>query len=418
MENGPYSARNDFLVHTHCCSLLERFFHPKAIPLARLVEACRSCTVYKGWQGCLIWGPNHDYGGIKSLRSEYPWEETKISGDLVRQRHPQDPWDIPELIRYLQRSRLDALTQDKPKRSKRARGTKWGHAKRHPAKLSILGDGVSNYFTKLPLEILEYILACTPTDAVKSLGRASKELKMIIPSKLGQYFWASRFQAPFECGFVFEAQTYEHGVDWKSLYFKMKSARSLRLKNRCRIWRLIYSLSELLCIQWSGSQALIPLDKEGSKRKWKEVHGDLQLPKKDQERSEFRLYQGCLQLYSQSTSIPTPLHHVVVSTIGLGSATYITGLRFITNQGSEVCLGYTKGRELSLETTRIEGIIVAVGSRGIHALRFITPTGQLSKWFGDPDGVLKTRRLAAYKPITALKAGFDLSLLGFLLIGY
>jgi hypothetical protein len=31
----------------------------------------------------------------------------------------------------------------------------------------------------------------------------------------------------------------------------------------------------------------------------------------------------------------------------------------------------------------------------------------LSQWFGNPNGVPMTRRLALYKPITALKAGFD-----------
>jgi hypothetical protein len=252
------------------------------------------------------------------------------------------------------------------------------------------------------------VLTYVPTDGVKSLARTSKGLKMVIPSRLGQSFWASRFQAPVDCGFVFEAQTYGHGLDWKSLYFKIENTSCPRLRNRRRIWLLIQPLSELICQQWNGSHALLPLKKTKKKLRWKAVHGALQQPlKKGQERSEFRFDQGCLRFYSQRTSIPTLLCRIVVSTVLIGSATYITGIRLISSNGLEVCLGYTKGKESSLGITGILGFIVAVGSRGIHALQLITPTGQQSQWFGDPNGVPKTRRLVTHMPITALKAGFD-----------
>jgi hypothetical protein len=41
--------------------------------------------------------------------------------------------------------------------------------------------GIEFYFTQFPPEILELILANTPTDEVKSLGRTSKGLNMIMP---------------------------------------------------------------------------------------------------------------------------------------------------------------------------------------------------------------------------------------------
>jgi hypothetical protein len=228
---------------------------------------------------------------------------------------------------------------------------------------------------------------------------------MIIPSGLGQFFWASRFQVPsFERGFAFEALTHGRGVNFKSLYFKMRYVRGLR--NRRRIWGLLSSISQVLSLQWNDAHALLPLDKNENELRWKEVHGFLQQPQ-EHRKSTFCLHQGCIRLYSQRTAIPTLLSQIVVSTILLGETTYITGLRFICNRGSEVCLGYKKGRESVLEITGIHGFIVAVGLRGIHALQFIPPTGQLSQWFGDPTGVPKTRRLAIHRPVIALDAGFD-----------
>ena len=118
---------------------------------------------------------------------------------------------------------------------------------------------------------------------------------------------------------------------------------------------------------------------------------------------------------SQNTSIPALLCRIVVSTVSIGTVTYITGLCFISkapvsNQESKICLGYTSRRELSLETTGLQGFIIAVGTRGIHAVQCVAPTGQLSQWFGNPNGMPITRRLVSYKPLTALKADFDVRL--------
>jgi hypothetical protein len=407
MEADPYGGRHSFIMHASCCSLLAQFFHPKPIPVARLVEACRTCLVLRG--DYLGWGPGHDYGGIIKLRNRFPWDEPDdYENDTARD--PEDPWSIPELTRHLKRA-----TQSIEKRSRQARGSMREPHKRPSERLTTVGHIVSNYFTKLPLEILESILAFAPTDGVKSLAQTSKGLNIIIPSRLGQYFWASRFQDPFECGFVFEAQTYGLRLDWKSLYFSITNDPSPRLQNRRRIWGLIQQLSELICVQWKGGQGLLPLGRDENKLKWKEVHGLIQEPERGPHR-RIGISQGCLRLYSQYTSIPTLLCRIVVSTVSIGTATYVTGLRFISNQETEICLGYTNGRELSLETTGLQGFIIAVGSRGIHAIQFVTPTRQLSQWFGNPKGVPITRRLVSYKPITALKAGFDVRPTAFYII--
>jgi hypothetical protein len=395
----------ELILHSHCCFLLEQFFYPKPIPLHRLLEVCNTFpNLLRSYLETLIWGPGHDYGGLLRLIHLYPWREAVAyeSDCLERIRsHPPDPLRVPKLKSYVQHSRPHSPIKQRKKGSKRS------SAREKPSKVLSWRGGVSNAFTKLPLEILEYILVSAPTDGVRSLSKASKELRRIIPSSLGQSFWASRL----EYSWAFEPQKRGESLDWRSLYFAMKKAPSECLLNRWRICGLVESLAPLLCLRWSGNSTLLPLDEKEDTIKWQEVHGLLQKhsdhrspPGIEEEEGEG---EGCRQSFSQSTFIPTMLQRVDASIIEIGDATYITGLRFAPKNGREICLGYTKGTERSLEITGVHGFIVAVGSGGIHALQFISPERQSSEWFGDPDGVPRTRRLAAYTPVTSLKAGFD-----------
>jgi hypothetical protein len=342
-ELDPHSGRHSFMMHANCYSLLAQFLHPMPIPVARLTETCRSCVVLRSPGRHLSWGPGHNYGGIIRLRTDFPWDEQDDYEGSIEDRYPEDPWSIPEVIRHLQSSQIDlSATQSKGRRSSQARWNMREPAKRCSARLTTIRDIVSNYFTRFPIEILEFILAYVPTDTVKSLARTSKGLNMIVPSRLGQSFWASRFQDPFEYSFVFEAQTYSHRLDWKSLYFSIMKDPSPRLQNRQRIWGLIQQLSELIFLQWKGNEALLPLDRD-NEPKWKEVHGILQKPKRGQHRAEWWFGLGCRRLYSQTTLIPTLLRRIVIFTISIGTVIYITGLSFISNQGTNICVGYMGG---------------------------------------------------------------------------
>jgi hypothetical protein len=88
----------------------------------------------------------------------------------------------------------------------------------------------------------------------------------------------------------------------------------------------------------------------------------------------------------------------MVSSILMGDMTYITGVRFIPCHGQRVCLGY-EGKpsasvmDQSIVITGIQGFIIAVGSKPINSLQFITYGGHLSQWFGSSEGLPKTRRL-------------------------
>ena len=219
MRQGTWNGRHGFILHTVCYSLLQEFFHPKGVPVARLLEICKSCPFqYLG----LSWG--HDYGGIVCLKDLYPWEDLEMDleqpGFHLHQR--ADPWNIPESKELLRGAQLGL-----PKK------LKINSTALTPTDSAVL----SNCFTRLPFEILGYIVTYLPTDEVRTLAQTSKELAMLIPSRLELSFWASRFQPPFELDFLFEAQKYGDKLDWRSLYFGVRKAMdcSPGLQNRKRI---------------------------------------------------------------------------------------------------------------------------------------------------------------------------------------
>jgi F-box domain len=373
---------------------------PDEIPVRRLWDVCKACPFqYVG----ISWG--HDYGGIAFLESRYPWKDRDLGAvnDLHRQNHA-DPWNIPELQKLVQAVQLNSIALPK----------KWG--------VSLTpkdGPALDNSLTRLPLEVLGYIVIYLPTEDVRALAQVSNRLAMTIPSSLGQLFWASRFQYPFEFDFIFEARSFKHRMDWRSLYFQLlKATRSSDgLQNRKRIWGLIQSpLSELLCLQWKSEPTLSSLD-ENEKLNWKEAHGKLE-PLETSPRIS-PLGTGCKRFHIQRTRIPTNVRKVVISTILIGNSTYLTGLSFTSSAGRGLHLGYTPKRKTPfikttaqlIGTTGLRGFILAIGSRGIQALQVVTCAGQISQWFGCSNNLPKTRRLISTSgSIAALEAGFDVSI--------
>ena len=404
---GQNETTSAFILHASCCLLLKEYFSPGPIPLARLVEVCKSCPLDFDFYSCISWG--HDYGGRVELDNFYPWEEKDISSirpindDLEPNYQDADPCRLLDLNKLMQTANLA--------KSKQLSSTAMGQTQHRQSprtrQMAMKNGIVPNSFTRIPYEILEAIMAFLRTQDVRAFAQASKWLKVIIPSELGQSFWASRFT--FEFDFIFEARKHQGNLDWKWLYFEIVSAlhHSRGLQNRRRIWRLIQSpLSELLSLHWSGNQSLLPSNQDIYKLRWKEVYGCLLEPK-------YRGFEMCRQrFYKQKTSIPITLQQVVVSSILIGDMTYIIGIRFIPLQGQMVCLGY-EGKPSenlmvqSIEITSIQGFILAVGSKGINALQLITKSGRLSQWFGYPQGLPKTHHLTTFESIIVLEAGFD-----------
>ncbi|KAK2865361.1 hypothetical protein FQN49_003658 [Arthroderma sp. PD_2] len=405
----PSSSRYGFIVHDSCYSLLEEFFKPREVPVSRLLDLCWSCPFLQ--LNVLDWG--HDYGGYIVMTDHHPWEDQGIA---LRQplryedEHMyEDPWNSSEVEEILQQGQLDL-----PK----------GLGLDSLSSIETDGPVLSNCLTRLPIEILEHIVTCLHVEDAIALSQTSKGLIRSIPSGLGQSFWASRFQPPFELGFVFEANYAKERLDWKSLYFKFMKVvpSSTELRNRKRIWNIIQSpLSELACLRWGGDSTLRPLSADKAQLRWEEARGRLKPMTCDKVHDEqgpvsclgFR--DGCKEFYTQRTAVPGLISQVVITTVSTGNAPFITGLRFIPLEGPDICLGYTEGGkksyldtfDKSMKANSIRGFVVSAGSKGIQGLRVIIHARKFSKWVGLSDRRLKPHRLVVPGSIVGLEAGFD-----------
>lgn len=103
-------------------------------------------------------------------------------------------------------------------------------------------------------------------------------------------------------------------------------------------------------MQWSGDLASCPLDADKDQLRWKKACGYFQPSGTISSTSGFNL--GCRQSRTQLTSIPTPCK-IAVSSIPIQDMTYITGIRFIPNEGPEVRLGYIVDNEKSFLNSAI-----------------------------------------------------------------
>ena len=189
--------------------------------------------------------------------------------------HP-DPWD--EFDSPSRQIRIQDDVLKIPELEDALHNAQLGKSDEKTIDLKQIQEAIGNCFTKLPHEILGYIMTFMHTNDVKTLSQTCKALKIYITSELDTSFWASRFQIPFEFSFDFEAQQYKGKLDWRSLYFKIVSAihKSPGLQSREHIWGLIQSpFSELLSLDWNSNPILQPTNEIEDKLRWKEVHGTI-----------------------------------------------------------------------------------------------------------------------------------------------
>jgi hypothetical protein len=120
--------------------------------------------------------------------------------------------------------------------------------------------------------------------------------------------------------------------------------------------------------------------------------------------------EGCRLFQKHCAFIPSGLARIAFSITAAGDVGYLTGMRFIPNNGADIRLGYiAEGTELVLEVTAVKGFILAIGSRGIRALQVISGDGHASRWLGCPKNSPVTERLAGFESICALEVGVDVS---------
>ncbi|KAL9131737.1 MAG: hypothetical protein Q9217_000412 [Psora testacea] len=220
-------------------------------------------------------------------------------------------------------------------------------------------------------------------------------------------FWASRFEPGRERDLIFEQRNCKKRKDWRGLYgFTNRTTSVPGLQNRRRIWSLIQLLKEPLKLRVRDNSRALSADMSSIGLRWICVAGDI---RQELGAGHCRGFtEGCRVLNEQYTPIPDSLSKLAFSIIGAGDTTYVVGLRLVSGQGIDICLGYiAEGKELFLEVKVLRGFIVAIGPRGIRALQVISGDGTRSRWFGCPKNSPITERLRGPKSIAALKVGFD-----------
>ncbi|KAL1998692.1 hypothetical protein VTN02DRAFT_5725 [Thermoascus thermophilus] len=422
--------RPAFPFHDRCWKLLQRMLHPRPVPVERLYDLCLSCPASRrgGW---LDWG--HDYGRLMDRQpraGRYPWEEEDLGVSVVQRRDGDgdgdaespltsvrsDPFHVPEIQR--------AVEETVERRGARTMSF---------ASISPVCQAEPDCFGRLPPEIREAIRILLPSASVASLRMASRSFASL---PLNQAFWASRFGAAHERAFVFEARDPERNTlaetrtrDWGALYRKTSSSSSSRdasskaMRNRKRIWDATRELADLLL-----EERLIDPRREESPRcfydgdplqdtdAWRSVGGDIR--PRDGPPSPSGM--PCRSIWEQTVSVPTTLRRIAVSTRTFSGRRYIAGLRLVSERDPDTLVGYVlPGQETYIDIGpgphgegegdggQLNGFVLAVGPRGIQALRTTTTAGHVSPWAGSPEGLPTTLRLCMKKPISRLKATFD-----------
>ncbi|KUL90339.1 hypothetical protein ZTR_02164 [Talaromyces verruculosus] len=254
---------------------------------------------------------------------------------------------------------------------------------------------------------------------VLSLAKSSKAF---LPILSDQTYWASVFDYDAECDFLFEAPLIREfrEVDWIAIYKRTMYLKDIPgLENRKRIWTIVKEIAKLLELyppfgnpDYDGDDCTFVdeiddwwevEDQDPGLRKWK-VEADI---KPTALRNEW-FYEGCRLLYEQVAPIPEDLVSIAFSIAVAGNTEYLAGMRFISEDGSSIQLGYRNMYEEHYhEVTALKGFIIAIGSRGFHGLRVLGADGSTSRWFGSPKDSPVTERLEDIDSASVLKIGFD-----------
>lgn len=240
-------------------------------------------------------------------------------------------------------------------------------------------------FATLPWEMVEAIAVNLRTADVLNLARASR---FFLPLLTSQSFWASRFDSGHERDFIFETRNSKEARNWITLYQMTSRACSPPgLKNRRRIWKLIKALNGSLCTRLDETLESCRMNLKPDGLRWNEVAGDIHDRTVFERGHRAPFNVGCRLFLKQCTSMPSNLAKIAFSVITLSEGVErVTGMRLISDDNAEICLGYVaRSQEAFLETTTMQGLILAVGSQGVHALQVIGSDGYVSRWFGCPE---------------------------------
>ena len=394
-----FGAGSGYIFHEACWRLFSALLYPAEVSIERLTMLCRSLP----GQGLryLSWG--HHYGGIAQDKQQnrYQWEDPDVMSS--REASNEHLWHSdPDQV-----SELQALLEETSRTPQNGLG-------QSPVTRIASLYRKADCFAPLPPEILGAILCRVSTSDLMNSCLSSRTIATL---PLNQSFWSSRFLPKFERDFVYEVRdsSFESSResayrDWRKLYQETGSSRCAPgLQNRRRIWDVNRSLADLLLLMPCSisDNELGPSESPGPSS-WRSATGQLY----DGVRN---FSTGCRELVQQTVTVPLRLSRIVVSVIDFNGLCHISGLRLLEHNGSETCLGYVvKGREVILDTSpdsgevaHLSGFHVAIGARGLGALRIVTTTGHVSPWAGRVDGLPRTLRLSGNQELSKVKAGFD-----------
>ena len=146
-------------------------------------------------------------------------------------------------------------------------------------------------------------------------------------------FWASRFTADSERGFLFEARDKRDAMELLSLYRATRyPLASAALRNRQRVWELSRLLIRIARQQFVNNTSCFH-DQSHNSTKWIKITGDEQLV--DLRDEWMPSDQGCRSGANVTLYVPQGLIKIGITTVSLGDSDYVTGIRLITRDERE-----------------------------------------------------------------------------------
>ncbi|KAF4974482.1 hypothetical protein FZEAL_8620 [Fusarium zealandicum] len=287
-----------------------------------LFDICRSQPVQ--W-GVVNWG--HDYGGLVGydvdVENLFPGQEAKLRNEWPTDTaQTTDPMDISHLSHLVSR-RAD-------NHSANGHNTEFELEPRTPTS--------RDTFHRLPHEILLDIIVRLRSSDVTSFRLASRTIANIgMPDK----FWHSRFWPGYEFEHIFElAHCQTARGQWKSVYYRARDLQSLpAMINRRRVWPLACQLSDLVARRlesrfYYGSlcKSFFNPDAKNENQTWHTAQSAIQP-------ATVGFSEGSRSLCDASVVIEGPTSKAWASLVSLYGKNYISGLRFMQEDGDIVQLG-------------------------------------------------------------------------------
>lgn len=383
-------SQEAFLLHEACWSLLRRVYGQKAVPLARLLNVCKSlCSL-----SCtrINWG--HSYGGMLDISGR---------GGLhysVTRRHETWRPMIQNPFPDVNRTWTLALQRaTRPKGSVNRKASKPCPIKRAKSR----SEGVS-CLDRLPLDIWIEICAYLKVHDCLQLRFISRRLSTFMQSS---HFWTLKIKSE-EFEFAFELHELEPSKfdNARLLHRLICIQRATSLHNRARIWGLARCLKGILDLSEPDTTTMVNNPSDPVGLDWVKLRWSIKPPNSGQEYAK-----GCQILYTQRVILTGHLRQITVSSIDMEDTVYITGLKLSFDDGTSTQLGYRSQDNSSTDVVAFGGFVVAVGTTGIHGLQIIDNRSDSTKWFGSNRRCPQTRKLKSEKEIVGIKAFFDVSIL-------